>query len=91
LWPNKQYSPHEGFLVYHQFASAIHEGLYQDFVKDPSSIDPELRKFFEGFDFAIGSKATGNGAARAAPGKNGTAVSAGTDIDWAPRKSGPTA
>jgi len=58
------------------------EGLYQDFVKDPNSIDPELRKFFEGFDFAIGSKANGNGATTAAPGKNGTAVSAGTDIDW---------
>ena len=31
------------------------EGLYQDFSKDPSSIDPELRKFFEGFDFAMGA------------------------------------
>ena len=28
------------------------ESLYNDFVKDPSSIDAELRKFFEGFDFA---------------------------------------
>src|SRR5579871_5564760 len=29
------------------------EGLYQDFVKDPEAVDPEFRKFFEGFDFAV--------------------------------------
>jgi 2-oxoglutarate dehydrogenase E1 component len=29
------------------------ESLYQDFVKDPHSIDPDLKKFFEGFDFAV--------------------------------------
>src|SRR5215467_7665268 len=29
------------------------ENLYQDFVKDPASVDPEMKKFFEGFDFAI--------------------------------------
>lgn len=29
------------------------EGVYNDFVKDPESVDPELRKFFEGFDFAV--------------------------------------
>ncbi|MBL7745771.1 MAG: 2-oxoglutarate dehydrogenase E1 component, partial [Chitinophagaceae bacterium] len=41
------------------------ENLYRDFVKDPGSVDPELKKFFEGFDFAIGSgkiSANGNGA-----------------------------
>jgi 2-oxoglutarate dehydrogenase E1 component len=31
------------------------EQLYRDFVKDPGSVDPELRKFFEGFDFAVSS------------------------------------
>lgn len=36
------------------------EKLYQDFVKNPDSVDIELRKFFEGFDFAI-SHVTGNG------------------------------
>ena len=30
------------------------ENLYQDFLKDPNSIDPDLKKFFEGFDFATG-------------------------------------
>ena len=29
------------------------ENLYQDFIKDPQSVDADLRKFFEGFDFAI--------------------------------------
>jgi 2-oxoglutarate dehydrogenase E1 component len=34
---------------------AFVENLYRDFVKNPESIDPELRKFFEGFDFAVSS------------------------------------
>ncbi len=29
------------------------EGLYNDFVKDPGSVDVDMRKFFEGFDFAV--------------------------------------
>ncbi len=29
------------------------ENLYIDFLKNPESIDPDFRKFFEGFDFAI--------------------------------------
>ncbi len=33
------------------------EGLYKDFLKDPNSIDPDLRKFFEGFDFAVANNA----------------------------------
>jgi len=28
------------------------ESLYRDFLKNPDSVDPELKKFFEGFDFA---------------------------------------
>ncbi len=47
------------------------EGLYQDFVKDPTSVDVDMRKFFEGFDFAV-SSAVSNG--NAAP-VNGSAVS----------------
>ncbi|HET6999796.1 MAG TPA: 2-oxoglutarate dehydrogenase E1 component [Puia sp.] len=39
------------------------EGLYQDFVKDPQSVDPEFKKFFEGFDFAITQGKNGNGQA----------------------------
>ena len=50
------------------------ENLYSDFVKDPNSVDIELQKFFEGFDFAVA---------------NGAAVSNGqvagllaADTDW---------
>jgi 2-oxoglutarate dehydrogenase E1 component len=28
------------------------EGLYQDFKTNPTSVDPDFKKFFEGFDFA---------------------------------------
>jgi 2-oxoglutarate dehydrogenase E1 component len=31
------------------------ENLYKDFVQNPESVDPELKKFFEGFDFAVDS------------------------------------
>src|SRR6201992_1028079 len=63
------------------------EGLYQDFVKNPEAVDPEFRKFFEGFDFAVTQGKTpavnGNGSA------NGT-LTAGTaktytttdGVDW---------
>ncbi len=38
------------------------ENLYNDFVKDPESVDADLRKFFEGFDFAVSNtKSTTNG------------------------------
>lgn len=38
------------------------ESLYQDFRKDPNSVDPEMKKFFEGFDFAVSNgNANGNG------------------------------
>ncbi|MGZ5253557.1 MAG: 2-oxoglutarate dehydrogenase E1 component [Flavitalea sp.] len=39
------------------------EGLYQDFIKDPASIDPDFRRFFEGFDFAISQGSPTNGTA----------------------------
>ncbi len=32
---------------------AYMESLYQKFIKDPSTVDPDLKKFFEGFDFAV--------------------------------------
>ena len=46
------------------------EGLYKDFVKDPASIDPDLKKFFEGFDFAV------------ANGISPVAAAAPAGIDW---------
>ena len=38
------------------------ENLYTDFKKDPESVDVDMRKFFEGFDFAV-SNQNGNGHA----------------------------
>ena len=37
------------------------ENLYNEFLKDPNSIDPDIKKFFEGFDFAV------SGTRQAAP------------------------
>lgn len=56
------------------------EGLYNDFVKDPSSVDPELKKFFEGFDFAIDNKQQvfKNGQSSA----NGLQATVSSDINW---------
>ncbi len=34
------------------------ENLYNEFVKDPESIDPDFKKFFEGFDFAVANNKT---------------------------------
>ena len=40
------------------------EGLYNDYVQNPESVDPEYRKFFEGFDFAITNGTNGHAAAK---------------------------
>lgn len=38
------------------------ENLYQDFRRNPDSVDPEMKKFFEGFDFAVSNvSVNGNG------------------------------
>jgi 2-oxoglutarate dehydrogenase E1 component len=52
------------------------EGLYQDFVKDPTSVDVDMRKFFEGFDFAVSNPSINGNIAPA----NGSAVSV-SDLD----------
>ena len=46
------------------------ENLYKDFVKNPESVDTDLRKFFEGFDFAVSNtngKVNGTQVAAAIP------------------------
>jgi len=48
-------------FITHSHPSYI-EGLYQDFVQNPDSVDPEYRKFFEGFDFAIANSSNGHAA-----------------------------
>jgi len=65
------------------------EGLYQDYVKNPESVDPEFRKFFEGFDFAVTQGRSGalNGNGTAAANRataNGTANGAYTPTTAAP-------
>jgi 2-oxoglutarate dehydrogenase E1 component len=41
------------------------ESLYQDFLSNPESVDPEYRKFFEGFDFALSNGTNGQASAQA--------------------------
>lgn len=56
------------------------ESLYRDYSQDPDSVDPEYKKFFEGFDFAISNmKASygGNGS----PVKESPAISPPV-MDW---------
>ena len=50
------------------------ENLYKDFLKDPASVDEDMRRFFEGFDFAV----TYN-----KPSSNGTAATASVAFDAA--------
>jgi len=61
------------------------EGLYQDFVKDPASVDPEFKKFFEGFDFALTqAKPATNGASNGSlgtPAKE-TQYKTTDGVDW---------
>ena len=57
------------------------ESMYQDYIKDPNSVDSELKKFFEGFDFAVSNANVTNGT-------NGSAVASkaaatvGESFDW---------
>ncbi len=47
------------------------ENIYHDFLANPETVDPEMRKFFEGFDFAVG---------KVAPSANGHAAN-GKQVD----------
>ncbi|TDX00581.1 2-oxoglutarate dehydrogenase E1 component [Dinghuibacter silviterrae] len=60
----------QDFSYITQSHPAYVEGLYQQYAKDPQSVDPEFRKFFEGFDFAVST------GAPAAPALNGKAPGA---------------
>lgn len=39
---------------------AFIENMYNDYVANPDSVEPEMKKFFEGFDFAVSSVVNGN-------------------------------
>ncbi|MEO6071540.1 MAG: 2-oxoglutarate dehydrogenase E1 component [Chitinophagaceae bacterium] len=45
------------------------EGLYHEFEQNPESVDPEFRKFFEGFDFAVAQQLSGKATSEASDGK----------------------
>ena len=55
---------------------AFIEGLYQQFLTDPASVDPDIIKFFEGFDFALQ-----NGTA--APAQSAPSSVSNLSSDWA--------
>jgi 2-oxoglutarate dehydrogenase E1 component len=81
--PNKWLLSMKDFQYITNSSPAYIESLYQDFVKDPSSVDPEFKKFFEGFDFAITQGKNGsNGMALApAPGKE-VQMKTTDGVDW---------
>jgi 2-oxoglutarate dehydrogenase E1 component len=56
------------------------ENQYQDFIKDPATVDPELRKFFEGFDFAISSGKSSTNVSVSAP--TAAPMAALSGADW---------
>ncbi|MFZ9172124.1 MAG: thiamine pyrophosphate-dependent enzyme, partial [Sediminibacterium sp.] len=58
---------------------AFIEETYKAFVQDPSSVDSDLKKFFEGFDFAVSNGYAGTGAATAA---TETTTTNAAGVDW---------
>ncbi len=61
------------------------ESLYKDFVQNPEGVDPEFRRFFEGFDFAMANtngKSNGNGALTAEPAVVFKPASQQEGADW---------
>jgi 2-oxoglutarate dehydrogenase E1 component len=57
---------------------AFIEETYKAFIQDPSSVDPDLKKFFEGFDFAVSNGHAGTGAAPAAT----VTTTSASGVDW---------
>ena len=71
---------------------AFVESLYNQFLKDPNSVDADLKKFFEGFDFAMSNAAATSTANATTALKQSTASTPSplmnddapiTSIDWA--------
>ncbi|WP_114789464.1 2-oxoglutarate dehydrogenase E1 component [Niabella yanshanensis] len=59
---------------------AFIENMYHEFVANPENVDADFRKFFEGFDFAVGNGLAGkNGAAVS---ENGAATKSAGKNDW---------
>ncbi|MEP6513577.1 MAG: 2-oxoglutarate dehydrogenase E1 component [Parafilimonas sp.] len=59
------------------------ENLYQEYTKNPANVEPELKKFFEGFDFAISyTKPNGKGNGIAAAEEIKTEAKEALPVDW---------
>ena len=60
------------------------ESLYQDYVKNPESVEEDMRKFFDGFDFAISNSKGIMSEELGKPHKtgNGETRNEKPDIDW---------
>lgn len=52
------------------------ESMYQAFISNPDAVEPELKKFFEGFDFAMTQQSSGT---KIAPSNNTVAPESTTD------------
>ncbi|HSC53012.1 MAG TPA: 2-oxoglutarate dehydrogenase E1 component [Phnomibacter sp.] len=52
------------------------ENLYNDYIVDPASVDPELKKFFDGFDFAVSAGKVSNGGTATTAAQPGTSAGA---------------
>jgi len=39
---------------------SVIEGMYNDYKNNPNAVDPEYKKFFDGFDFAIARESSGD-------------------------------
>ncbi len=61
---------------------AFIEETYKAFVQDPSAVDPDLKKFFEGFDFAVSNGHAGAGAATTTSTSEVTSNTSVSGIDW---------
>jgi 2-oxoglutarate dehydrogenase E1 component len=61
---------------------AFIENLYRDFLQDPNSVDPDLKKFFEGFDFAVGQGKNGTNGTATVGGTTEATTATGESIDW---------
>ncbi len=61
------------------------DNLYKDFVKDPESVDPDFKKFFEGFDFAVSNNKTvanGTSAVNGTAEKTSAPYKTTDGVDW---------
>ena len=66
-----------------QYISSAHpsyiENLYNEFRQNPGNVEPEMKNFFEGFDYAVGNGFAANG--KTATAASGTTAAAPANLD----------